>query len=202
MDFTDRLNLRVPASKTALRKLRKVRRIPDDYIDFLTKSNGAEGSIGTRPRLALLAVARSQKMKYYCLEPEVAGDTGDNTVADWTIHPPVVSKLHYEMEFRPDDALLATHPCWIATVAAMNAIKSAKLTGATFGDVEVTMVEQLRDFEPDLNLPDFVWLKIGGKPGNDDFGVAPNLKLVVSERALKLLQGLGISHAEVTDYGG
>jgi hypothetical protein len=47
MNFTDRLILQAPASKTALRALCKVRRIPDDYIDFLTKSNGAEGSIGT-----------------------------------------------------------------------------------------------------------------------------------------------------------
>ena|ERR1700730_2216444 len=49
MDFTYRLNPRAPASKTALRELRNVRRIPDDYIDFLSKSNGADGFIGTKP---------------------------------------------------------------------------------------------------------------------------------------------------------
>jgi hypothetical protein len=140
-------------------------------------------------------------MRYYCLEPEVPGDIGDNTVADWTTHPPTVTKLHYEMEYPPDDALLASFPCWIATVATMNAIKSAALTGAIFDAVEVTMTEQLREFEPDLILPDFVWLKIDGKAGQDDFGVARKVRLVVSERALKLLKRFGISHAEITDYG-
>jgi hypothetical protein len=142
-------------------------------------------------------------MKYYHLEPEVAGDSaGDHTEADWTTHPPTVTKLHYELEYGPRDALLESFPCWIATVATMNAIRSAELTGATFDDVEVTMTEQAREFEPDFGLPDFVWLKIDGKAGQDDFGVAPNLRLVVSERALKLLQGFGISHAEITDYSG
>ena len=140
-------------------------------------------------------------MKYFYLEPEVPGESsGDHTEADWTPHPPTVTKLHYEMVCGPSDALLESFPCWIATVATMDAIKSAKLTGATFDDVEVTMTEELREFEPNLTLPDYVWLKFNGNPGHDDFGVAPNLRLVVSERALKLLQGLGISHAEVTDY--
>jgi hypothetical protein len=49
MDFPDRLNLRAPASNAALRNLRKVRRVPDDYVDFLRKSNGADGFIGTVP---------------------------------------------------------------------------------------------------------------------------------------------------------
>jgi hypothetical protein len=142
-------------------------------------------------------------MKYYYLEPEVpCSSGGDRTEADWTTHPPTVTKLHWEMEYSPDDALLESFPCWIATVETMNAIRSAKLTGATFDEVEVTMTEQARDFEPDFILPDFVWLKIDGKAGQDDFGVAPNLRLVVSERALKLLQTLGISHAEVADYTG
>jgi hypothetical protein len=47
--FTDRLNLRAPASQKALRDLRKARHIPDDYVDFLSKSNGADGFIGTVP---------------------------------------------------------------------------------------------------------------------------------------------------------
>jgi SMI1/KNR4 family protein SUKH-1 len=55
MNFTDRLTLRAPASKAALRRLLKVRHIPDYYVDFLNKSNGAEGFVGTVPLFLLRA---------------------------------------------------------------------------------------------------------------------------------------------------
>jgi len=142
-------------------------------------------------------------MKFYYLEPEVGGSpAGDNTIADWIAHPPKIDRLHWEMDCWLGDVLLWSFPCWIATVATMNAIKSSGLTGTVFDDVEVTMTENQRDFDPDLVLPDFVWLKVVGKAGHDDFGVARDLRLVVSERALKLLQGLGISHAKVEPYNG
>jgi hypothetical protein len=55
VDHTDRLKLRPPASQKALRNLRKAKRIPDDYVEFLSKSNGADGFVGTTPLLLFCA---------------------------------------------------------------------------------------------------------------------------------------------------
>jgi hypothetical protein len=46
-------------------------------------------------------------------------------------------------------------------------------------------------------LPKFLWLTIHGVVKADDFGLSQQLELVISDRALALLQKLGITHATV-----
>jgi hypothetical protein len=46
-----------------------------------------------------------------------------------------------------------------------------------------------------VELPKFVWLRIEGIPGQDDFGIGKAPRLVISERALEALRGPGISNA-------
>jgi hypothetical protein len=141
-------------------------------------------------------------MKYFYLEPEVAGGEGDDTEADRSVHPPVVTKLHYQFDGWLGDVLLEAFPCWIVTTAAAERIKEAGLTGVRFDEVQVTTSEEFEEIFPDVKLPEFVWLKVESTAGRSDFGVAQNLILVVSERALKLLQGLGIAHADVEPFNG
>jgi hypothetical protein len=46
-------------------------------------------------------------MKYFYVEPEVAGGLGERTVMDRSTHPPVVKRLHYQLEGWLGDAILA-----------------------------------------------------------------------------------------------
>ena len=39
-------------------------------------------------------------MSYYYLEPEIAGGLGECTVMDRSVRPPVVKRLHYELDGR------------------------------------------------------------------------------------------------------
>jgi hypothetical protein len=153
-------------------------------------------------------------MKYYYLEPEVSGDIGERTVMDASVHPPIVTKLNYEFNTWPCDVLMESFPCWIVTVPAIKKIQLAQFTGVSFDAVETTMSEQLRDISSNRQLPAFVWMKVHGTQGRDDFGVGKNLGistvnkpfdprsfiLVVSQRALDLLQQLGISHATSKEF--
>jgi hypothetical protein len=79
-------------------------------------------------------------------------------------------------------------------------IKRAHLNGVWFDEVEVTTSDQFKEFCPNRQLPKFVWLRMEGTAGQDDFGTAPDGRLVVSEQALTLLREHGISHAVVTDF--
>jgi hypothetical protein len=153
-------------------------------------------------------------MKYYYLEPEVSGDIGERTVMDPSVHPPIVTKLNYEFNMWPCDVLIESFPCWIVTAPTIKKIQLAQLTGVSFDDVETTMSEQLRDISLNRQLPAFVWMKVHGTQGRDDFGVGKNFVistvtkpfdprsfiLVVSQRALDLLQQLGISHATCEEF--
>ena len=139
-------------------------------------------------------------MKYFYIEPEVAGGLGKNTVMDRSVHPPIFRRLHYEFDGWPDDALLTSFPCFIVTEAAKKKLQSVGLTGIRFDRVEVTTSEAYQELFPNQQLPKFVWLQIDGKPGKDDFGFAQNARLIISERALEVLRGLGISNALVTPF--
>lgn len=139
-------------------------------------------------------------MKYFYIQPEVAGGLGENTIMDRSEHPPVVSRLHYEFDGWGGDVLLRSFPCYIITEGAKRKLQSLDSTGIKFDKVEVTTSELFHELFPDRQLPKFVWLQIVGKPGQDDFGIADNHKLVVSERALEALKELGISNAVVTPF--
>lgn len=139
-------------------------------------------------------------MKYFYIEPEVAGGMGKNTVMNRGVHPPIVSKLHYHFDGWLGDQLLESFPCFIASELVKQRIQEARFTGMDFDQVEITVSEQFQELYPNRQLPKFVWLKVEGIAGQDDFGTAPDARLIASERALELLQGLGISHASVTEF--
>jgi hypothetical protein len=134
-------------------------------------------------------------MKYYQIEPEVAEGLGEHTVIDRSSGKMVVRKLHYEFEGWGGDVLLESCPCFIATEDAKRKLQSAGLTGIRFDEVKVTTSEFFQERYPDQQLPKFVWLQVTGKPGQDDFGICQDPGLVVSERALEVLKGLGVSNA-------
>ena len=139
-------------------------------------------------------------MKYYQIEPEVAGGIGEHSEIDRSSGKMVVRKLHYYFDGWLGDVLLESCPCFIVTEAAKKKLQSIGATGIKFDKVEVTTSAFFQDRYPNRQLPKFVWLQIDGKPGQDDFGIAPSPGLVISERALVVLKGLGISNALVTPF--
>jgi len=145
-----------------------------------------------------------RKMKYYAIQPEVAGGWGSNTlVEDRSIHPPRVKKLHYQFDGWLGDVILETFPCYIVTEEAKRNVEAAGATGVKFDEVEITTSEGFEELCPRLHLPHFAWLRVEGDPGRDDFGIAPapDFRLVISERMLNILKPLGISHALIEDFG-
>ena len=140
---------------------------------------------------------------YHIIEPEVAGGWGESTEFTRTPgQPVVVHKLHYQFDGWLGDELLESTPCYIATERLAAEIGRAKLTGVSFDQVETSKSDQFDALYPGRELPKFVWLKVEGTPGRDDFGVTPDLRLVVSEKALAMLVDVGISHALVEMFPG
>ena len=139
-------------------------------------------------------------MKYYYLEPEVAGGFGPDTIMDHSVSPPRVKRLDYEFDGWSGDELLESFPCFIVTDRLANEIQRLNPTGAQFANVKITKSSQFEELHPALPLPEFRWLKVFGTPGTDDFGIAPDNRLVVSERVLKLLKSFPLSHCDITPW--
>jgi hypothetical protein len=139
-------------------------------------------------------------MQYFYVEPEVAGGFGPHTVLDPTVHPPAVEKLHYEFDGWLGDAIVESFPCFIITTVAANAIMAVGMTGLRTDDVEVSASDEFQDNYGNRALPPFVWLKVDGVAGVDDFGIAADRRLVVSENALRVLSQHGIQHARIEGF--
>ena len=139
---------------------------------------------------------------FFFLEPEVAGGIGPNSELHRDDGKLVVTRLNYEFDGWLGDALLETTPCFIVTHDARKLIESAALTGVSFSDVEVTRSSLFTDLYGEKALPHFWWLIVEGEPEADDFGMASDLRLVASERALSILRQAGLMHAEIEPVGG
>ena len=139
-------------------------------------------------------------MHYFSIRPEVAGGLGPNTVMDRSAHPPLVSHLNYEFDGWSGDVLLAGFPAFIVTEDAMNKLMESGVTGARFADVEITRSGEFTDFYPGRQLPKFAWLQVTGRVGQDDFGLAGKIRLVISERALDVLKGLQLTDALIEPF--
>jgi hypothetical protein len=132
---------------------------------------------------------------FHIVEPEVSGGFGEHSVIDRSTGKMIVQKLHYQFDGWLGDELLESAPCYIASERLAHEVQRAQLTGVRFDEVEVTTSDQFKELYPDRQLPKFVWFKVEGIAGRDDFGIASGLRLVVSERALELLKRIGISNA-------
>jgi hypothetical protein len=75
----------------------------------------------------------------------------------------------------------------------------AGITGAEYGEVEVSCSENFTELYPERNLPPFVWLKVDGAEGADDFFIAEDGRLVVSERAWDVIRPFA-KNAIVSSY--
>ena len=96
--------------------------------------------------------------------------------------------------------LLETFPAFIVTDQARDRLQSGGLTGLRFGDVEVSVSDQFPEMHPGRELPSFVGLEPQGRCGEDDVATAPDGHLVLSRRALDVLESLGIAHALIEPF--
>jgi hypothetical protein len=126
---------------------------------------------------------------FYQVGPEVAGGWGEGTIADTTVHPPVVHRLHYRFDGWLGDELLESFPCYIVTRGLAERLAESDLNGFELRPVEVSRSPMFEEQHPGRPLPPFKWLWVTGRAGAHDFGLAGGSRLVVSDRARDLLMG-------------
>jgi len=109
--------------------------------------------------------------------------------------------LHYEFDGWLGDDLLTSFPSYIITDCIENKLKESSLTSWELDRVKVTKSEFFKDLYPNAApLPRFHWLKITGRPGINDFGMAKDHRLVVSDRVLQVLRSVNLNHCDVEAF--
>lgn len=136
---------------------------------------------------------------YKYIEPEVAGGFGEATKLDTSVHPPVVFTLEYCFDGWLGDCIIEIFPCYVITAEAKISIDNFNLSGVFFDEVMTSKSDVFEELYPNTELPKVYWAKIIGTAGIDDFGIANDLRLVVSDNALKILKDCGLKYADVLD---
>ncbi len=127
---------------------------------------------------------------YYNLEPEVAGHLSGESIRALSNGSHLV-ELHYVMDGWLGDDLIESFPCFILSNRVRVELDRANFSGYEFGDARVTTSELFQELHSEVELPAFSWLKVTGQPGIDDFGIAKDRRIVVSERALAVIREAG-----------
>jgi hypothetical protein len=133
----------------------------------------------------------------WVLSPEVAGELGENTRLDSSVHPPKVSHLHHRFEGWLGDDLIEAFSCFLVSSDLARALEAERLVGFSLDEVEVSVSPEFQELYPGHTLPDFRWLKVTGENRDADFRLTPNFRLEVSSRALEVLRRFNIAHAAV-----
>ena len=140
---------------------------------------------------------------FHVINPEVAGGFGENVDLDAGPHPPVVKHLHYEFDGWMGDDLVTSFPCYLASSRLKQALEaSPELSGFSFRTAEISKSEQFEEVSPEAAraLPEVWWLQVDGRPGIDDLGLTALADLIVSSRALAILQRLNLANADISVF--
>ena len=138
-------------------------------------------------------------MRFFLLEPEVAGGLSEHSEADVSVHPPVVKRLHYEVAGWQGDDLLESFPCFVISPEAAAALEAADMRSFTFADALMTLLPGTEDLI-DHRVLTFRWLQPTGQPGVDDIAVDEKANLIVSEAAWNILQTFHITDYEISEW--
>jgi hypothetical protein len=138
-------------------------------------------------------------MKYFALEPEVAGEIGPDSEVDYSVFPPNVTKLSYRFHGWLGDDIIESFPCYLVTERLKAQLEIASLTGYRFDSAEISTSSLFHDLYSDRALPNFVWLIPTGVAGVDDFGLSATHQLIISDQALEHLTRFQLDHCDITE---
>ncbi len=152
-------------------------------------------------------------MDLYMLEPEVAGEIGENTVYDnfddirYKGANPEISKLHFIFSGWLGDDIIESTPCFIVTEELEKKIEESELVGYEFQNVEISLSDEFIEMYPNRELPQFKRLIPKGslviedetytKWTGEDFNLSDKFYLVVSERALNIINKFNVTNCDL-----
>lgn len=146
-------------------------------------------------------------MKYYLLNPEVAGELGDGSEVEYENgRIKEVKFLEYNFMGWLGDELLTTHPCFIVTKSLQEDIILAGLTGMVFSEIKITVSDVFVEIYGDRHIPEFVRIicselyETNVDNLQHDFYYNEYKDLIVSERALDVIKQHKISMCTIEEY--
>lgn len=131
------------------------------------------------------------------LDPEVAGNFGNSSELDTSVHPPRVRRLEYRVEGWLGDDLIQTFPVYLASPGLVDAMTRSGLTGFTDRGAGVVTVDPQVASAVDKKILDFHWIEIDGQQESDDLFITSEYLLGVSDRAWAIFDSFQLEQCDV-----
>jgi hypothetical protein len=128
----------------------------------------------------------------FVLDPQVAGELGDETDLDTSVHPPIVHKLEYVLDYPGTDDLIQSFPVFLASEQLVKALTVAEIRGITWRESTITPGDFYDEY-PASEPINYKWL-VPGQSGDDCW--TEGGELVVSDRMMAVLR-----NARIDDCG-
>ena len=151
----------------------------------------------------------------YIIEPEVAGELGENTSyknfqnVRLKGERPVVERLHYHFTGWLGDELLEATPCFIVSDEMAKSIDKNALSGCRFEEVEISFSDEFMEMYPNRIIPQFkrmvptgtIYLENGDfrEWSGEDICISQKSYLVVTEKALAVFKNQNIDNCDITE---
>lgn len=154
-------------------------------------------------------------MRLFMIEPEVAGEIGENTIYqnyDAIINEgakPIITHLHFVFEGWLGDDILEVTPCFLVSERLKNLMEEKQLKGCEFQGVEISLSDNFLEMYPDREIPQFFRLlpqgtiSIDGETytnwSNMDFSISEKSYLVLSEKAKDIISSCHLDYADICE---
>lgn len=136
-------------------------------------------------------------MMKFSLEPEVAGQLGEKTEIDTSVHPPIAHLLHHVIDGWLGDDLLECFPCFIVTATLREKLEASGLSGFSFADMTTGVSDTFKDMYPDRHLPEFHRILVTSSDGSADLSINDENLLIASEAAMTVLKSSNIDNCDI-----
>lgn len=136
---------------------------------------------------------------HHRFEAEVAGGLGEGIDFDPRREPALAGPLHYEFAGWLGDDIVTTSGYWLVSGPLADALRASDLTGFELEDAVVTKEQQFDMLPLPRPFPDR-WERLvptGSRPA-DDVVLEDRVDLLLSDRALSLIQGFETGEAFTT----
>ena len=138
---------------------------------------------------------------YYFIKPQSASQLGNKTVYDKSVVPWGIEKLHVIFDVWSNDDILKNSPCYFISKKLHNGILDSELSGIEIGEqIQIDKSDTFQSLYPNKKIGEFYLVHITGSPMVSDFGILSPNKLIISEKALKLLNGYIMNDCEIVRH--
>ena len=150
----------------------------------------------------------------YLLEPEVAGELGENTVINnfnsvrLKGEQPEIKHLHYHITGWLEDDILECTPGFIISEKLATDIKKSNINGYIIDDVDISASDEFYEMYPNRKLPKFYRLIPTGiievmnnnyfNWSGEDMCLTGKSYLVVTESALNILKKHSLNNCDIS----